>query len=95
MSHESPDSEIIESKDIEGSHELLKVRLENGIQALILAKKGTKGGSFFGGHNWERLGAHADMVGDFYDSISTIEQFVKASFRVRERIQGLVEEDKV
>ena len=92
MSLKSTDFETIESKDIEGTHQLLKVRMrrDNGI-ALILAKKDSNSGAVFGGHNWEDLSQHPDIVDEYYTVISTIGQFVAASFKVREKIQKLIE----
>lgn len=90
------DCDNIESKEIEGSHILLKLRMRlTGRIALVLAPKEAQSGAVFGGHNWEDLGLHPSLVDDFYRQINSRKDFVSLSSRVREGIQSLIEQGEI
>ena len=89
-----PDFDTIDRKDIEGTHELLKLR-RRGILALVLAQKEAQSGAVFGGHNWENLGQHPSVVEEYYQSINTRADFVKYSTKIRRGLQDLIETRKI
>lgn len=88
--------ERVDSKEIEKEHTLLKLRhREKGIFLLVLAKNEAQSGTLFGGHNWEEIGQHPSVVGDFFDQIDTIADFQSYSSKVRCGIQELIEGGKI
>ena len=95
MGFSSPEFEIIGKKDIEDTHELLKLKNAKGILALVLASKEANSGAFFGGHNWEVIGQHPTIIEDFYGRINSKREFIAISEKIRTDLQGLIESGKI
>lgn len=96
MSFRLPDFDIIAQKDIEETHELLKLKeKQKGVIALVLTQKDTESGTIFGGHNWDEIGRHPAMVEEYYRSINSQDEFFEYSTKVRRSLQDLIEKKKI
>lgn len=95
MGFSTPELQIVEAKDIEDTHELLKLKNAKGILALVLASKEAKSGAIFGGHNWEEIGQHPAIIDKFYSQINSKREFIAISEKIRADLQGLIESGKI
>ena len=96
MSYSSPEFDLIDQKDLEEDHELLKLKRKVGGQVIIvLSAKNSRNGAFFAGHNCEILGNLPGEVDKYYKTINSIDDFHQYSFEVRNRLQKLLEEGRI
>lgn len=95
MTFSSPEFETVETKNLDDTHELLKLRDKRGILALILAAKEASSGAIFGGHNWEEIGRHPAVIDDYFKQIGSQADFMTISVKVRNNMQSLIEEHKI